>query len=154
MIRNTQRSIGKPLKGFGAYSIARQCPISGGNAVFKARPVFYLVQPNYKFDDRLLCNRVGIPLRKPNVDKQLSKGFKIYPNPTSQSFTVEYAIDKNCESVLYITNSIGQTQLTKAIDNNKNSIVINSENYASGIYSCRIICAENILFQQKFIIIK
>nr|MBK9652207.1 T9SS type A sorting domain-containing protein [Bacteroidota bacterium] len=154
MIRNTHRSIGKPLKGFGAYSIARQCPIEGGAATYKARAMEQLYASQNHYNDRDSCDRAGIPLRKPNVDKQFSKGFKIYPNPTSQSFTVEYAIDKNCEAVLYITNSIGQTQLKKAIDNNKNSIVINSENYAGGIYSCRIICAENILFQQKLIIIK
>lgn len=142
------------LQQYNIHIIAAKCPIEGGAATYKARAMEQLYAPNNHYIDRDLCNRVGIPLRKPNVDKQLSKGFKIYPNPTSQSFTVEYAIDKNCEAVLYITNSIGQTQLIKAIDNNKNSIVINSENYAGGIYSCRIICAENILFQQKLIIIK
>ncbi|MBL0050688.1 MAG: T9SS type A sorting domain-containing protein [Bacteroidetes bacterium] len=133
MIRNSQRSIGKPLKGFGAYSIARQCPISGGNAVFKARPVFYLVQPNYKFDDRLLCNRIGITFRKKN-DEPTQPQIKLYPNPTDNYFNIEYSIDKSCDATIQLINVFGQEVITIQLHNKKNVQQISTAQLGAGVY--------------------
>ena len=83
MIRNAQRSIGKPQKGdWGVF--ANQCPISGGNAVFSARAMLYLVFPNLKYNDRDICNSVGIAYKQSNpsvIKKELF--VKVYPNPTN-----------------------------------------------------------------------
>ncbi|MBK8950418.1 MAG: hypothetical protein IPM68_16665 [Flavobacteriales bacterium] len=45
------------------FDIANQCPMIGGNAVFKARSLYWLIDDNYDFDDLLLCLSYGIVVK-------------------------------------------------------------------------------------------
>lgn len=66
-------------------TIASQCPISGGPAVYRARTLLQLISPDLFFDDDNNCIQSGLILRSRNYSN-----FRFYPNPTSGSFSYQY----------------------------------------------------------------
>nr|MBK9652138.1 T9SS type A sorting domain-containing protein [Bacteroidota bacterium] len=154
MIRNAQRSIGKPQKGvWGVF--ANQCPISGGSAVFKARAMLYLVMPNLKYDDRAECNRQGINFRKaePLVDIK-NASIKVYPNPTKELLNIEYSIESDCVANLVIYNALGEIQASVKLESDKSKLVFSTVNLAPGVYFYHIMCDTIKLNSGKFAIIR
>jgi len=97
----------------------------------------------------------------PNVDVCLplsvneygtgQNNFKLYPNPTSTTATLEFDNSKkeNCRLTLY--NSIGQTQLS-INDITGDKIVIERQNLSSGLYFFQLRTDKEILATGKLII--
>ncbi|MBK9275196.1 MAG: right-handed parallel beta-helix repeat-containing protein [Flavobacteriales bacterium] len=85
-------TVGKDLNVFTAtqandlFAIANQCPMRGGNAVFKARSLYWLINDDYDFDDPLLCQPHGIIVKDMAV--QPVNGMTVVPNPASDEVTL------------------------------------------------------------------
>ena len=154
MIRNTHRSIGKPLKGFGAYSIASQCPLAGGITVIKARAMVYMFDDSTTYNDRAICDAVGITLRQAPVKaKQIIHVAKLHPNPANQSVTVVYDIAADCNAEIIFTNSVGQLELKLKIPTDKNQIQFSTIDFAQGVYQYQLKCDKAALDRGKLIIV-
>ncbi len=155
MIRNTHRSIGKPLKGFGAYSIANQCPISGGSAVFKARAMLYLVMPNLNYNDRDICNRQGIAYKhaSPNTTKNIPY-VKVHPNPANDLINIEYILVDDCKAKIELYNLLGVVEVTLELPKEKDAIKLNTQKLAQGVYYYRILCNDVVITGGKLAIIR
>ncbi|MBL0052027.1 MAG: T9SS type A sorting domain-containing protein [Bacteroidetes bacterium] len=151
MIRNTQLSIGKPLKGFGAYSIANQCPLAGGVAVYRARAMLYLINGYAVYNDKEICNRTGIEMRKGK--ENIESKFNVFPNPTIDLLTIEYSIEKDCKAKFVVLNFLGQTTDEFNLDNTVGHKTISTTHLNSGVYSYKIDCDGIEVNQGKFIII-
>ncbi len=41
-------------------TVAYQCPMAGGNAVFRARAIYSLMNENAEYDDQFICLQQGI----------------------------------------------------------------------------------------------
>lgn len=85
-------TIGKEVDGFTAeqtstlFDIAYQCPMVGGNAVFRARALYNLIDAAQDYDDELLCLQHGIivkSLKQPN-----SATLHVIPNPATDEATL------------------------------------------------------------------
>nr|MBK9652140.1 T9SS type A sorting domain-containing protein [Bacteroidota bacterium] len=150
MIRNTQPRIGKPQKGvWGVF--ANQCPISGGTAVFKARAMLYLVLPNLKYDDRDICNRVGIEYRKGETTlPQIHPQIKVYPNPADDKLTIDYRIDEDCNLTLEVYSALGKQEIKISLSAKSQTITIPTSQYSQGIYLYRLLCNGNAIETGKF----
>ena len=156
MIRNTHRSIGKPLKGFGAYSIAIQCPLAGGDAVIKARAMYYLIDDSTTFDDRSICNAIGITLRQNNTNVKsitAQPKAKLFPNPTNESATLVYKTDNNCNAQFSITNLFGVQMFLSVLDSKQTSFSFSTKEMLQGVYLYKIKCNEQIIDNGKLVVI-
>ncbi|HMQ50317.1 MAG TPA: hypothetical protein PKA00_22970, partial [Saprospiraceae bacterium] len=73
----------------GLWQIASQCPQAGGDAVFKARSLYRLIDPLAQFDNNLLCG-VSHALTQPKQDKvEIPQTYRLYPNPARDAVVLE-----------------------------------------------------------------
>ncbi|MBK6643058.1 MAG: hypothetical protein IPG39_18405 [Bacteroidetes bacterium] len=86
--------------------IAAQCPLAGGNAVFKARAILSLINDELVYDDINICLQAGILLRQ--IPKKPTA--RLYPNPTNNSVTLVYELPKGSPAELLLFNSTGMLQ--------------------------------------------
>ncbi len=68
------------------FAIANQCPMVGGNAVFKARSLYSLIDDTYEFDDQLLCLPHGIIVK--SLTEQQANAITVIPNPAMNEATL------------------------------------------------------------------
>ncbi|MBK8846467.1 MAG: hypothetical protein IPO27_08000 [Bacteroidetes bacterium] len=141
MIRNTHRCIGKPLKGFGAYSIAMQCPLAGGTAVFKARAMLQAINDTLAYNDRDICNSVGITLRQLPKTEIIKPTAVVYPNPANESVTVVVNAGIECAANFELINKLGQPiALYNLLDKPRCHLHLVRKHWRIGIYTYQIKC--------------
>lgn len=114
--------------------IAAQCPLAGGNAVFRTRAILSLISDNYVYDDLNICLQVGIVLRQ--TSKNLTA--HLYPNPANSSVTLVYEILEKTEAELQLFNSLGQHQLNFTLIQGNTNMTLLTESLKPGIYHYRI----------------
>ncbi len=131
--------------------IAEQCPVSGGEAVFKARGLYALVNPNIKYNDLLTCLQQGI-LYKKSQSKPLSNSFNLFPNPTGNSFTF-YFLNEDPNSVLKIFDEFGRIIKIVNVGLHRLSIEVDVSKLNPGIYHVEFIQDDSITFKNKLVII-
>ncbi|MEY3311782.1 MAG: hypothetical protein RL348_1115, partial [Bacteroidota bacterium] len=78
--------------------IAGQCPLAGGNAVFRARAILSLISDNYVYDDVNICLQAGIILRQ--TPKKPTA--RLYPNPANNSVTLAYELPEGSTAELLL----------------------------------------------------
>ena len=123
-------------------SIAVQCPILGGAAVYRARDLVYKYN-RVIYNDHDICTTQGISFRvvkpkgeKGKVDTDLV--FSIFPNP-STTFTVlksNHTIDNDLP--ITISDTYGRLVSTNIFYKNTAQTVLNTETWVAGIYYCKI----------------
>jgi hypothetical protein len=129
-----------------------QCPLTGGNVVFKARSLLYLLNKIVYYNDRDKCNRQGVEIRNANI-KKISSKVKLYPNPANESVTVEYEIDEACNKTLSLFNAYGQRIIEYLLAANRSNYIFNTSRLAPGIYSYKVTCNNNSIENGKLVII-
>ena len=134
------------------FVIAMQCPMLGGNAVFRARALLALINNEMLFDDRATCNCAGISIRKANKDKHTSTS-SIYPNPANQTATLTFHFKEQQTGKLLISNSVGQLIASFSLNGANDRYNFSTEGFTSGIYYCRIVSNEEYSENLKLIII-
>jgi hypothetical protein len=118
-------------------SIAEQCPVSGGLAVFKARALLSLFSPNLHFDDRQLCESSG-GIRLQSNSPTKTTHYKVYPNPAMNEVTVEYKLSEKGEAWFTIYSTSGQTVSQKELAIGHPSTIVNTESLRPGVYQYSI----------------
>ena len=75
--------------------------------------------------------------------------FNLYPNPSNSVINIEYLVSNKNATTIEITNTLGQTILSKNVKENKTQI--NVDDYVKGIYFVTI-KSDDIMSTQKLII--
>ena len=132
---------------------ANQCPLSGGAAVFTARSLYYLVDPNISYDDRLLCLQEGVILREQNKSV-ISNYYKVYPNPTSNQVYINYNVEEDDQTIFLLYDGVGKLLLKKNLNPHQNELVIQVTDYENGIYFYEIVTNKNKDVNGKIVITK
>ncbi len=132
--------------------IAKQCPMAGGNAVFRARALLTLINNTIYYDDKDLCNRVGLTLRKA-ATKPFEPSAKLYPNPTNESATLIYKIDSDCKAQFLLFNSLGQQVLNLNLNTDNEKLAFSTSQMLQGIYHYVILCNGTRIDNGKFVVI-
>ena len=130
-------------------SIATQCPLSGGIAVFKARAILKGINPNLSYDDASTCIQGGIVYRKKDIVQQYCN---LYPNPTSGTVTISYSIP--ADATITVTDAIGRNLIVRKIDSQSSSSTIDLGHFQTGLYFYRIINDSDVRFNGKIILTK
>jgi len=87
-------------------AIANQCPMVGGNAVYRARSLYALIDDDMEYNDASLCLQHGIiyKSRKPKTITEVS----IQPNPTNDAATLLYPFYEDMQGTLIIYDALGK----------------------------------------------
>jgi hypothetical protein len=120
-------------------SIAHQCPLEGGSAVYKARNLYQIREKKY-FDDNISCHPDG-NYREFNATKSSFEWFNLVPNPTNSSISVivPNSITDNSIIGLKLVDMNGRIVLNPVIVYTTGmSINLDVSNLQNGLYHCLI----------------
>ena len=130
--------------------VASQCPLAGGNAVYRARALLSLIGDNYDFDDVNICLQAGIILRQKSEIQSIAA---LYPNPASSSATLTYNLAENTQADFQLFNSIGQLHQSYLLYSEKSYLTFSTETFKPGVYHYRLITNSGNQLYGKLIII-
>jgi len=152
--------------------LANMCPFVGGDAVYKARSLYSVLNPMAQYNDRLVClgvtaNKGGTNTNTNNIDslyetqvnEQSNILFKnqqenivvsIYPNPANDNITINS--ETNLEGVFVLYNSLAEIVFTKQLENSKVQN-LKLSGLTNGVYQYEIKYSENKKVRGKLTII-
>lgn len=133
---------GKDVDGFTGtqaadlFAIANQCPMLGGNAVFKARSLYWLIDDSYAFDDQLICLPFGIVVK--NVVEQQANAVSIVPNPANDEATLvlDQPLDEPGFFVAY--NAMAKEVMRLTVPAETTRVVFSTSGLAPTVYQYRV----------------
>jgi hypothetical protein len=115
-------------------NVASQCPLSGGPAIYRARSLYFLIDPFMSYDDANNCLQQGYLYRKGISARAKSY---LYPNPASTEINIIYSISD--DAIINILNSMGQVVYSLKLNNETYQTTIDISHYSNGLYSYQII---------------
>jgi hypothetical protein len=117
------------------FSLANQCPLSGGDAVFRARSLYRLADPTHRFDNAALC-QPNAALRAPEAAAPLD--FKLFPNPTSGLTVLEFSTSIAGSVNVTLYSLQGQPVLQQTAGEGAQHILLETAALPDGTYFCRV----------------
>lgn len=137
------------------YTIATQCPLLGGEAVYEARFLYELMVAPLTVDDDSACTAVNLQFRTSELDDDEIGHITVSPNPASQALliTFEKPLEDGCH--LSLMNQLGVSVFNSQIHGNLLSSFVPISNVTSGVYILRIHDTNGIeIHQSKLVVIK
>ncbi len=119
-------------------SVAYQCPLAGGAAVYRARGMYQSATGFVFFDDTDLCQQQNINWRKAATITSKTDVISIYPNPVDNMLTFSFGT-AYAEKVVFICNAMGQKIIEfKLPKDNQNTFTISVSDLATGFYFVKV----------------
>jgi hypothetical protein len=116
-------------------SVATQCPLSGGEAVLRARALL-----NLNFETPIVYNDAICNGQRPSGERNetgIAKGvtLKIYPNPASDRLNLEYSKLENTGDIqLALYDTFGRVVREVALTNKEGKVQLDVQTLPEGIY--------------------
>lgn len=122
-------------------SVATQCPVEGGDAVFEARGLLNrLLNTSYIISDSCLNDSASghAPHKRPaRIALGINIQAKVYPNPANTLLNVEVSLQAGQIAYFELYNNLGQLIMDKTLNSQLTSLPVTD--LSSGIYYYRII---------------
>lgn len=118
------------------FYIANQCPMVGGNSVYKARSLYRLIDDEQQFDDPELCLLHGIIVKSMVAQEMNTVG--VVPNPTRDQATLVLEKPLDASGVCIIFNAIGVEVLRYSIPMDMARFEFSTSSLPSGLYHYRV----------------
>ena len=117
-------------------AIAAQCPLSGGEAVFRARDILTLTQNAPIFYNNVAtCGNSFRPAQNRDPEFQNNGFVKINPNPASENSVVQYAfVSEGIERRLLLFNIFGQLVANILLQDLEGEVALSTHALPSGVY--------------------
>lgn len=135
-------------------SIAAQCPVSGGGAVYQARSLLFYVDDNLVYDDHFTCLQEGIVLRKLRSSENSFNNSYMYPNPTSSKATLIYSLPEACKGILRIYSTVGEIVMQQNLNGKLHQSEISLDGLNQGIYYYKIYSNAEMISAGKISVIR
>ncbi len=141
-------------------SIANQCPISGGDAVYQARVLLMTIENNViEFVDN--CNEKpstrsesGVSITATNQITALST-YKLYPNPNDGNMIFEYSLSAQSTGMFVLYDITGRMiNKYKLTEGQSNSLKISESGLDNGVYFYSVIIDNTVKAYSKLVIVK
>ncbi len=132
---------------------ANLCPLAGGAVVFRARSLLFMVDETYTYNDRDICNSVGITLRQLNKTEIAKPTASVFPNPANESVTVVVNAGADCAVIFELTNKLGQPIALFNLSDKPMPFTFSTNALTAGIYTYQIKCDLSIIETGKLVII-
>ena len=151
-------SIGKdvdvftPEQAVTLFDIANQCPMVGGNAVFKARSLYWLIDDSHDFDDPSLCLPHGIVVKR--LMHESGNVVKIIPNPASDEASVLLTRTLEQTGSLVLYDALGSEVLRVTVPKYEFRIPFSTATLTPALYHYRMHGNAGIIGEGKLSIIR
>jgi Secretion system C-terminal sorting domain len=134
-------------------SIAHQCPLMGGNAVYQARTLLALSDPLATYDDANACMVYGIQWRRAE-STPVAAAFKVYPNPvTDGRIILEWDAKLEGDGSVQILDMMGRVIHTQAIYLATQKAVIKGRELVAGAYMMKVMDADGLMIHTDKVVI-
>ncbi len=143
-------------------SIANQCPVDGGNAVYQARVLLMTINNTViDFVDNCIVGKTAgrsmeeIPLDTATVIDARSKAFKLYPNPNDGNMIFEYSLEEQSSGTFILYDITGRViNKYKLTAGQSNELKISENELNNGVYFYSVIIDNSIKAYSKIVIVK
>ncbi|MBX2929733.1 MAG: T9SS type A sorting domain-containing protein [Saprospiraceae bacterium] len=125
-------------------AIAEQCPIEGGNAVYRARAFLAALRQEYvTYNDSLLCAPIELLTVRPDNEPQLQiakdeAGLSIFPNPASNEVKLVWSKSDENPGLVQVSDIYGRQVRQLVIASGTTEQVIQLAGLPDGVYVFRI----------------
>lgn len=132
-------------------SIANQCPLLGGTAVFQARVLLMGINETLiEFNDD--CE-VQKSLKQPSNEISNSS-FTVYPNPNNGNMILNYSLNEGEKGEMRLYNYTGQQVGVYTLNPSGKQISIGGNHLANGVYTYRISVNGKLAATNKVVVVK
>ena len=142
-------------------SIIHLCPQAGGNAVYRARAIYQMINDTVDYNDSAVCRNEGyfrqamqeiteqLSIKQIN-QKNSNQDFEmaLFPNPAKQNLNLIF--NENKTGQIKIFDSLGKLQYSTTIVAPISLLQIDLRQFSNGIYYLQFSC-EDVLVNKKFI---
>lgn len=136
------------------WTLANQCPLSGGDAVFKARSLYSLIDPLVKYQDEELCSSEPEERLAPVNLPETATKFLLIPNPAKDELTVRLREPSNNSTQFVIYDITGKIHLERTLEAGETFFQIHISQLPAGIYYGSLKGKDSVSEAQKLIIIR
>jgi hypothetical protein len=125
-------------------AIALQCPIEGGNAVYRARAFLAILAWEYAdYDDSLLCAPLGLLAAPPQAGALFQaanedKVFRIYPNPAQNEIGIALNAPEDAPGLLLVYDIFGRQLLQHTLAAGADAYSLSIGELPEGLYIFRL----------------
>ncbi|MCR9103224.1 MAG: T9SS type A sorting domain-containing protein [bacterium] len=130
------------------FSLANQCPLSGGDAVFRARSLYHLVDPTYRFDNAALC-QPNAALRAPKATEPLD--YTLFPNPTSGLTVLQFNTPITDRASVTLYSLQGQPVLQQTAGEGAQHVLLETAALPGGTYFCKVMGANGVMGVKRLV---
>lgn len=151
-------TVAKDIDGFSAdqvadlFDMANQCPLIGGNAVYRARALYALIDNEQDFDDLALCLPFGIEIR--SADQTNDRAASVIPNPTDDLATLIYRLDDGASGSLVLYDAIGKEVARHSLTSNEPRFHFSTAELNPGAYHFIIQSGYRFVGDGKLVIVR
>lgn len=114
------------------FVVANQCPLTGGNAVFRARALYGLIDDEQQYDDAELCLQQGLITKRKPVDPL--PACLLLPNPAKDQATLVLDAPLREPATLLLVNAQGAHVLSVRVPAEQLRVELKLAGLAPGIY--------------------
>jgi hypothetical protein len=151
-------TIGKDVETFTSgqaialFDIANQCPMLGGNAVFKARSLYWLIDDTQDFDDPVLCLPYGVVLKR-LLDQHIN-AVSIVPNPASDEASLVLLHETVEPAYLTLYNAVGSESLRVLVPKGTERHAFSTASMPPGLYHYKVLSGNGLMGDGKLTIVR
>ncbi|MBV6404522.1 MAG: hypothetical protein IT228_00635 [Flavobacteriales bacterium] len=134
------------------FAIANQCPMLGGNAVFKARSLYWLIDDSYDFDDQALCLQHGIIVK--SLAAQPINAVAVIPNPAVDEATLvlDHELDEPGSFVVY--DAVGAEVMRQVVPIDMPRLAFSTASLAPALYHYQVRGPSGVIGVGKLTIVR
>jgi len=138
------------------YSVAMQCPYSGGGAVERARSLISFINDSVIYNDDLVCLQNGVyRFANDSINTQELNKIIVQPNPTNDKVEILLIGNfKNGLCEIEIKNLLGEVVKSDVMNCNDKQKAIDVSGLARGVYSINVSVQDIQNLTTKLVIIK
>lgn len=134
-------------------AIAQQCPYSGGNAVFTARGMLDMIDPNLSYDDDGVCLQQGIYRLAGKEKETILPDVQLIPNPANETVKIVLHNAKEGICTVRLHNFVGEVVYDNSFNCIDSEHAINIAHFASGLYNATVQVQDKVYKNLKLVIV-
>jgi uncharacterized repeat protein (TIGR01451 family) len=118
-------------------TLATQCPLEGGTAVYLARSIHSQLVPDQIFDDQQGCGVAERELPNASLTKTMSNRLLLYPNPAQDRLEVRWTNAHAHGGILRVWSSDGRVISQQQVASDMRGVTLDASRYPDGLYYCQ-----------------
>ena len=134
------------------FFIANQCPMVGGNSVYRARSLYRLIDDEQQFDDPQLCLQHGIIVK--SLVARETNTIGVVPNPARDGATLVLGEPLEEGGVFILFNSVGVEVMRLDVPAKEPRMSFGTSRLATGVYHYRVLSPMGLVGNGRLSIVR